>query len=81
MSFRPSIRLPAESTEPRSLAVSTAAGQARHYRVQFRSAQDTNWQRYASFEEAEQARRCVRKLHNDGYVARLVQFSIAPAAG
>ena len=69
------------SSESRSLAVSTAAGQARHFRVQYRAAQDTNWQRYASFPRQDQAHLCVRQLHNDGYVARLVPFSIAPAAG
>jgi hypothetical protein len=77
----PSRPFPSLSTQPRSLAVSTAAGPARHYRVQFRAAQDSNWQRYASFDRSDQARLCLRQLHNDGYVARMVNFSIAPAAG
>ena len=73
--------IPFLNSNARSLAVSTAAGQPRHYRVQYRSAQDQTWQRYASFHESDEAHLCLRKLNNDGYVARLVQYSIAPAAG
>lgn len=65
----------------RGLAVSNGAGQARHFRVQFRPAPDESWQRFGSYDQPEAATHCVEKLQRDGYAARLVQFSIPPFAG
>ena len=68
-----------ETASRQAIVVSTA-GQARHYRVQFRPQPDQQWQRFASFHHSNDARMCLKRLNSDGYVARLVNFSIAPAA-
>ncbi len=64
-----------------AVAVSTAGGQARHFRVQYRTQSGDGWLRYATFDDLEPANSCLRQLTDRGYAARLIRFAIAPAAG
>ncbi len=67
---------------PRSaVAPYSCAGQARHYRVQFQTANDAVWQRYASFQDSEPARCCAQQLREQGLRSRVVHFATMPVAG
>jgi len=64
-----------------TLAVSSAGGGiARQYRVQYYSATETEWQKYHVYLCRKQAEGCVNMLKLRGLNARIVAYSICPAA-
>ena len=63
------------------LAVSgPGGGVARQYRVQYHTDSDPNWRMYASFRLRDDAENCLRRLVESGCQARLIRYSITPAA-
>ena len=63
------------------LAVSGPGGTvARQFRVQYHSEIDPTWRMYASYQDRVDAEACLQKLRHSGCPARLVGYTIAPAA-
>jgi len=66
---------------PHTLAVSgPGGGLPRQYRVQYQSTSEEHWRLYGTYRNAQQAQACVHLLHDRGYKARFVPYSISPAA-
>ena len=63
-----------------TVAVSSGAGQACQYRVQYQSPRGV-WRRYATFRQPTLAQSCLRQLCGRGLRARIVHFAIVPFAG
>jgi len=64
-----------------AVAVSTPGGMARQFRVQYQTAPQAPWEMYATFRTRELAACCMDRLRREGYEARIVDYSICPAAG
>lgn len=59
---------------------SPGIGLARQYRVQYQTESSSLWQMYASFANLEQAQACIDSIQQRGCRARLVHYTICPAA-
>ena len=65
----------------KQVAPSTPGGQARQFRVQYRSLRERTWRLYACFRSPDQAEACVRKLLRRGENARMIGYRFCPTAG
>ena len=69
-----------QDSDREPVAVSSPGGVARQFRVQIQNHVNGPWQMFAVFGQREQAEQCVEMLRENGYAARLIRFSIFPAA-
>ncbi len=68
------------ANQRRFIAVSSAGGVARQFRVQIFCRPRGEWQLWATFGEQQLADQAARECEQEGYEVRVIAFAISPAA-